>query len=297
MTPCRKQTDRLAVKACAALAFILTLEWQSVTLANPSCKVGFDELFISSFLLHREGASEGGSGALQKLFGAEHPGLAEPSAPDLDWGTINYWVGAMASATPANGRGSTSLLVRDIVDLNYIEPEEGQFPFEADIVAVLSIYQAHGMNLILAYAVQGNSGKIDEPRWIRQRVLATPPQKQMSVRMHIYADVITRFVLRLTKNYGDNGWRQWINEKVSIEPINEFNVNITGNPAFAANLDSNVQKTLIANGTPLKVVSSSIVSGTSQDYLDWFRKYYKNGAPVSILPNIHLYYSSALDNG
>ncbi len=278
------------------LAFVLILGWQSAALGDPPRKDGFNELFISSFILYREGASAGGTGLLQKLFGAEHPHLVEPSAPSLDWGAINYWVGAVASAVPANGRGSAAL-IRDIVDLNYIEPQEGKFPFEADIVAVLSIYKAHGISLILANAVSGGPGGIEEPAWIRQRILAAPQKNQMSVRMEIYADVIARFVKRLNNNYGDDGWRQWLKDKVNIEPINEFNANIAGYPIFAANLDMKVQKLLIANGTPLRVVSSSIVSGTSQDYLDWFRKYYQNGAPMSILPNIHLYYSPALDNG
>src|SRR5476651_2051066 len=98
----------------------------------------------------------------------------------------------MANATPANGRGSLAL-IRDIVDLNYIEPREGQFPFEADIVAVLSIYQAHGMNLILAGAVRGSQGNIDEPEWVRQRVQTVQAPEQMSLRMKIYADVMARF--------------------------------------------------------------------------------------------------------
>ena len=297
MTPDRNLFDHPAVKNAVLWAFALILGWQPAAwAANPPRKDGFNELFVSSFLLHREGTSGDGTGALQKLFGAENPGLVTPDAADLDWASINYWVGAIAGAVPANGRGSAAL-IRDIVDLNYIEPQEGQFPFEADIVAVLSIYQAHGMNVILAGAVSGSSGQINEPAWIRRRVMAAPQQNQMSVRIQVYADVIARFVKRLNSNYGDNGWRQWLQANVSIEPINEFNVNITGYPIFAANLDSKVQKMLAANGTPLKVISSSIVSGTDQDYLEWFRKYYKSGAPASILPNIHLYYSAALDNG
>jgi hypothetical protein len=291
--------QKLASLGCATaagLSLIFIFGLQSVALGDPARKDGFNELFISSYMLSKEGNSAVATGNLRKMFGSTHPSLAEPSTPELDWGAINYWVNALSSASPSNGRGSAKL-IRDVVNLNYIEPEQGKYPFEADIVAVLSIYKAHGMHLLLAFGMSNESGHFNEPAWITQQVQSASPQSQMFVRMQIYADVIARFILRLNKNYGDNGWRSWLQNSVRIEPINEFNANISEYQSIAAYLDSRVKSDLAANGTPLKVVASSIISGTSQDYLKWFRDYYKNGAPTDALPNIHLYYSPTLDNG
>jgi hypothetical protein len=296
MIPTHQRNDSAARLITALFCLVLVLGLQSVSLAGPARKDGFNELFISSYILNREGDSAGATGTLRKTFGHANAGLIAPNAPNLDWGTINYWVNAMSTAAPSNGRGSTAL-IRDIVDLNYIEPQPGQFPLEADIVAVMSIYQAHGMNLILAFGVTSAAGHINEPAWITQRVQSAPVQNQMNTRIQIYADVISRFIQRLNNSYGNDGWRRWLQNNVSVEPINEFNVNVSGSTVYAATLDAKVQKTFTDNRTPLKVISSSIVSGTSQEYLNWFRDYYRNGAPASASPNIHLYYSPTLDNG
>lgn len=292
----RLKPNLVEIVIVAALWSVSVVGPQNVASGDPARKDGFNELFITAFILNKEGNSAAATGNLNKIFGSAHPSLTQPNVPELDLQTINHWIDALSNPTTPTVRGSTTL-IRDIVDLNYIEPEHGKYPFEDDIVAVLSIYKAHGISLLLAFGMSNDSGHFNEPAWVTQQVQSASPLNQMFVRMQIYADIIARFVQRLIGNYADDSWRRWLKNSVRIEPINEFNVNISGYQAIAAFLDKTVKNDLAANGTALKVVASSIISGRSEDYLNWFREYYRSGAPTDALPNIHLYYSPTLDNG
>ena len=127
---------------------------------------------------------------------------------------------------------------------------------------------------------------------------------QMQRRVTDYALIIGNFVSRMFHNYGDDSWRQWFQTNVRIEPMNEVNGNLSGQPAMAASLDSQVKSNLAADGVSVKrVVASSIVSGGNYDYLGWYWNttgydgYYQKGGPTDATPNIHLYYVASLDNG
>src|SRR5271163_3151777 len=112
MMPCSSQfradhkTRRTPLKyvVAGASCMILAFGLRSVAFGDPARKDGFNELFISSFLLNKDGDSTAATGNLKKVFGSAHPGLVQPSAPELDWGTINHWVNALATASPSNGR-------------------------------------------------------------------------------------------------------------------------------------------------------------------------------------------------
>ncbi len=139
------------------------------------------------------------------------------------------------------------------------------------MVAVLTIYYNHNMNVILAFGMSGAAPSFEEPKWVKNDLTQYTGNAQMQRRMYDYAQIISNFLSRMYSGNGNNAWRQWFQNHVRIEPMNEFNVNISGYPSFAAYLDSQVKSNIAAAHVSVnRVVASSILSGTNSNYLGWY---------------------------
>lgn len=267
------------MKKIMMLIFIFSFGSKSSALLSQNPQKGFNELLITAHL---------------KFIGQWNLSYSqvcrtEPYCPDQ---TATMYAGVSSSLLYNIYLNQGEGIYRDILPLKVIEPVLGGFnQLESEIAfAIKEIYQRNNATLILAF------GK-PYPNWFEQelaaQISANPQLSKLDVEAKIVSEIIGRFLARLRYNYANVVSAQWMAGKLRVEPLNEVNT-INGDPRFHAQIDRNVKNKIAEYNIVVKdVVSSSIVSSTNWQYLDWYWRYYQQGGVGT--PNVHFYYEPGLD--
>ncbi len=224
-------------------------------------KDGWNDLWVTSYL----------------LFKGENCANCPAHTPTLSKAAIDARLAAMA----ANGNKA----FRDIIPLASIEPFQGQHPYETDIFDIIKLFQARDLNLVLAFGCP-------LPSWMPRSACGVSNPNLPGVNWtdaETMAGIISGFITRLRDSGIDSNW---LHKRLVIEPFNEVNATISGTLSIVIRLDNTVKSNLVAHDIFVPVLSSSIISGTATEYLDWYtapNRYYTSSPRGAGAPNIHLY--------
>jgi hypothetical protein len=276
----------------------LTSNLTTSTAATPR-ESGFNELFSMGQILFVASYDSTGSGPFKRYCQNQSDGK---NCPENAVALPVYKINDLLYQFQINGRLK---LIRDIIPLRVLEPVVGSFPFDNDLAAVLKVYAMRDIKLILSFGQR-------QPSWIDSETLKLftsqkiknfsdfPSIKTLSeakqkdyLKDHLLTKVIADFLLRMKNIHKVS--QSWMKNKLILEPMNEINKDYSSDPTRAAQFDSLLKNKLIKSIVPhLEVTSSSLLTGSEWQFLDWFWKYYAAGGTGR--PNIHLYFAHSTYN-
>lgn len=260
-------------RSLATLSFLIAFFCPLKSYATGKYNIGFNEDFAAGYSQYLHGTCAGCPG---NSFSASYSDIS-----NLIYDLIaNQHVGSF----------------REIIPLTLLEPTQGQFPNNSDLISILSIYSAYNLNLTLSFG-------LSIPPWmsVNGSTFQIMPHDGPSYTtlMTNIAQAEASFLNALWNNPNIN--RTWIQTRVFVEGFNEFDslADTSGStsyatPSRAASLTSSIQYYINNYGVQTQQTSPSVVgvysgygSGVSDPRGQYMKDYYAAGGQG--YPNFHVY--------